>query len=182
VRGSVAGFSPRGVQNAGAQSGSQYTRLLAGMIGVQPIEPVVPEALLPANDGGRRGLELSLDRAERHAFPQHQNQLGAKHISGGQRTRLANSLVMVTLLQATSASSSAELPRRARTMRADGEHPIWHYAVRVARLGGYGASKTYRKAAASCQQKFPVPLTVPLKLRLARISTYLGGARRLVSC
>jgi site-specific recombinase XerD len=53
------------------------------MIGVQSIEPVAPEALLPANDGGRRGLELSLDRAERHAFPQHQNQLGAKHISGG---------------------------------------------------------------------------------------------------
>ena len=90
VRGSVAGFSPRGGQNAGAQSGSQYTGLLAGMIGVQSIEPVAPEALLPANDGGRRGVELSLDRAEGRAFRQHQNQLSAKHVSGGQRTGLGD--------------------------------------------------------------------------------------------
>ncbi len=55
-------------------------------------------------------------------------------------------------------------------------HPVWHHAVRVARLGGYGASKAYRKAATSCQQKFPVPLTVPLKLRLTRISTCLGSS------
>jgi hypothetical protein len=27
-----------------------------------------------------------------------------------------------------------------------------------------------------------VPLTVPLKIRLTRISTYLDGPRRLVSC
>jgi len=31
-------------------------------------------------------------------------------------------------------------------------------------------------------KKNPVPLSVPLKLRLTRISTYLGGPRRLVSC
>jgi hypothetical protein len=31
-------------------------------------------------------------------------------------------------------------------------------------------------------RKNPVPLSVPLKLRLTRISTYLGGPGRLVSC
>src|SRR5271169_5594688 len=50
VRGPVAGFSPRVGQNSGAQSGSQYTGLLTGMIGVQSIESVTTEALLPAND------------------------------------------------------------------------------------------------------------------------------------
>ena len=90
VRGPVAGFSPRVGQNAGAQSGSQYTGFLAGMMGVQSIESVTTEALLPANDRGRRGLELSLDRVEGRAFVQHQNQLGAKHISGGQRSRLGD--------------------------------------------------------------------------------------------
>ena len=92
-----------------------------------PSSPVLPEALLPANDGGRRGLELSLDRVEGGAFCQHEDQLGAKHVSGRQRTGLgdaaevgmvllgeqdlaanghdsldANSLVMVTLRQSTS--------------------------------------------------------------------------------
>jgi hypothetical protein len=50
VGGSVAGLSPRGGQNAGAQSRSQHSGLLAGMIGVQSLESVLPEALLPAND------------------------------------------------------------------------------------------------------------------------------------
>ena len=90
VRGPVAGFFPRSGQDAGAHSGSQHTGLLAGMIGVQSLKPILPEALLPAHDGGRRGLELSLDRIERRAFGQHQNQLGAKHISGGQSTRLGD--------------------------------------------------------------------------------------------
>jgi hypothetical protein len=35
------------------------------MIGVQSLESVLPEALLPTNDGGRRGLELALDGVER---------------------------------------------------------------------------------------------------------------------
>ena len=127
VRGPVAGFFPRGGQDAGAQSRSQHPGFLAGMIGVKSLESVLPEALLPAHDGGRGGLELSLDGVEGCAFGQHQNQLGAKHISGGQRTGLgdaakvamlllgeqdfaasghdsfdANRLVMVTLRQATS--------------------------------------------------------------------------------
>ena len=90
VRGSIAGFSPRGGQDEGAQSGGQYAGLLAGMIGVESLKSVAPEALLPANDRGRRGLELSLDRVEGRAFVQHQNQLGAKHVSGGQRSRLGD--------------------------------------------------------------------------------------------
>lgn len=83
VRRPVAGLSPRGGHNAGAQSGRQHTGLLTRMIGVQSLESVLPEALLPANDGGRRGLELLLDGTKGRAFRQHQNQLGAKHISGG---------------------------------------------------------------------------------------------------
>src|SRR5437660_2679812 len=58
VRRPVAGLSPRGGQDAGAQSGSQHTGFLPGMIGVQSFESELPEALLPANDGGRRSLEL----------------------------------------------------------------------------------------------------------------------------
>ena len=46
-----------------------------------------PEALLPANDGRRCGLELLLDRAKGHAVGQHQNQLGAKYISRQGRVR-----------------------------------------------------------------------------------------------
>src|SRR2546426_548862 len=97
------------------------------MIGVQSFQSRLPEALLPANDGGCSGLELLLDRAKGHAFGQHQNQLGTKYIAGRQSTRLrdaaelrlllrgeidvttggharfdASSLVMVTLRQATS--------------------------------------------------------------------------------
>jgi hypothetical protein len=60
------------------------------MIGVQSIESGLPEALLPANDRGRCGLELPLDRIEGRPFRQHQNQLGAKHKSGGQRTGLGD--------------------------------------------------------------------------------------------
>src|SRR6266849_851206 len=71
VRRPVAGFSARGGQDTGAQSRSQHTGHLAGMIGVQSLESVVPEALLPANDSGRRSLELSLDGVERRAFRQH---------------------------------------------------------------------------------------------------------------
>ena len=90
VRRPVARFSPRGRQDAGAQSRSQNAGLLAGMIGVQSLQSVSPEALLPAHDGGRRGLELSLNRVEGRAFCQHENQLGAKHVSGRQSTGLGD--------------------------------------------------------------------------------------------
>ena len=90
VGGSVAGLSPRGGQNAGAQSRSQHSGLLAGMIGVQSLESVLPEALLPANDRRRRGLQPLLDGIEGRAFRQHQDQLGAKHVPGGQRPGLGD--------------------------------------------------------------------------------------------
>jgi hypothetical protein len=44
------------------------TLLLAGMIGVQSLESVLPEALLLANDRQRRGLQPLLDGVERRAF------------------------------------------------------------------------------------------------------------------
>lgn len=90
VRGPVARFSPRGRQDAGAQSRSQHMGLLTGMIGVQSLESALPKALLPANDGGRRGLQLSLDRVEGRAFCQQEDQLGAKHISGRQSAGLGD--------------------------------------------------------------------------------------------
>jgi hypothetical protein len=42
VRGPVTRFSPRGRQDAGAQSRSQHTGLLPGMIGVQSLQSVYP--------------------------------------------------------------------------------------------------------------------------------------------
>jgi hypothetical protein len=87
-----------GGQDQGAQSGSQYAGLLAGMIGVQSIESVAPEALLPANDRGRRGLELSLDSVEGRAFRQHQNQLGAKHVSGRPAEKFKRVAIAIALI------------------------------------------------------------------------------------
>ena len=48
------------------------------------------EALLSADDGGSGGLQLPLDGAERHAFRQHQDKLGAKDVAHWQRARLSN--------------------------------------------------------------------------------------------
>jgi hypothetical protein len=62
------------------------------MIGVQSLQSVSPEALLPANDGGRRGLELSLNRVEGRAFFQHEDQFGAKHVFGRQSTGLGDAI------------------------------------------------------------------------------------------
>jgi len=51
-RGTVAGFLAGGRQNPGPAKPESSTRgLLAGMIGVEPVEPGFEEALLPADDG-----------------------------------------------------------------------------------------------------------------------------------
>ena len=98
MRGTVAGFLAGGRQNPGAQSRSQHRGLLAGMIGIEPIEPGLEEALLPANDGGSSGLQPALDGAEGRAFGQHQDELGAKDVAGRQRTRLSNAAEFRTLV------------------------------------------------------------------------------------
>ncbi len=90
VRRPVAGLSPRGRQDASVQSRSQHPGLLAGMIGVQSLDPLLPETLLPANDRGRSGLQPLLDRVEGRPFCQHQDQLGAKHVTGRQSTGLGD--------------------------------------------------------------------------------------------
>jgi len=97
------------------------------MTGVESIEPALLEAPLPTQDRGRGGLEMPFDGVEGCALRQQQDQFGAKHVSGGQRTGLGNAaevgvllpgeqdlaasshdcldatrLVMVTLRQATS--------------------------------------------------------------------------------
>src|SRR5246500_2115708 len=58
--GAVAGFLAGGRQNPGPQSRSQNRGLLAGMIGVEPVEPSFDEALLPADDGGALVCSLRL--------------------------------------------------------------------------------------------------------------------------
>ena len=73
VRGPVAGFFSRGGQDAGTQSGSPNLGFLAGMIRVQSFQSVLPEALLPANDGRRSGLQLPLDGVEGRTFCQHED-------------------------------------------------------------------------------------------------------------
>jgi hypothetical protein len=65
---------------------------------------MLPEALLPADDGGRCGLELPLDRAKGRAFGWHQNHLGAKHVSGGQRTGLGDAAEVRMLLRVSKIS------------------------------------------------------------------------------
>ena len=58
--GTVAGFLAGGRQDPGPQSRSQNRRLLAGMIGIEPVEPGLEEALLPADDGGSLVCSLRL--------------------------------------------------------------------------------------------------------------------------
>lgn len=98
MRGTVAGFLAGGGQNPGAQSRSQQRSLLAGVIGIEPVEPGLEETLLPADDGGSRGLQLPLDRAERRALSQHQDKLGAKDVARGQRAGLSNAAEFQTLV------------------------------------------------------------------------------------
>jgi hypothetical protein len=68
------------------------------MVGVQPIQPEFEKALLPTNDGGSTGLQLTLDRVERASFGQHQDELGAKHVACRQGTRLRNAAEFGTLV------------------------------------------------------------------------------------
>src|SRR5260370_1137225 len=96
--GTVAGFLAGGRQNPGPQSGSQNRGLLAGMIGVEPVEPRFQEALLPADDRGSTGLQPALNGVEAASFCQHQDELGAKDVAGLETTRLALSPKFRTLL------------------------------------------------------------------------------------
>src|ERR1700757_3536578 len=88
--GPVAGFLARGRQNPGPQSGSQNRGLLAGMIGIEPVEPAFEEALLPADDRGSTGLQPALNDVEGSSFCQHQDELSAKDVAGRQGTRLSD--------------------------------------------------------------------------------------------
>jgi hypothetical protein len=60
MRGTVAGFLAGSRRNPGSQSRSQNRGLLAGMIGVEPVEPGFEEALLPADDVGALVCSLRL--------------------------------------------------------------------------------------------------------------------------
>ena len=92
VRRSIARFLTRCRQNLRPQSRCQHAGRLTRMMGIQSIHSQPKEARLPADDGRCRGAKLLLDHAETGAFGQHQNQSSAKHISGGQRTRLRNAV------------------------------------------------------------------------------------------
>ena len=53
------------------------------MIGIEPIESGLEEALFPADDGGSTGLQHTLDGVEGGSLGQHQDELGAKDVSAG---------------------------------------------------------------------------------------------------
>jgi len=97
MRGPVAGFVAGGGQNPGPQPRSQHRGLLAGVIGVEPVEPRFEEALLPADDGGSTGLQPALNGIE-GGFCQHQDELSAKDVAGRQRTRLGDAAEFRTLV------------------------------------------------------------------------------------
>src|SRR5262249_61248509 len=86
MRGTVAGFLASGRQNPGPQSRSQNRGLLAGMIGVEPLQPRFEEALLPADDRGSTGLQPARNGVEGGSFWQHEDELGAKDVARRQRT------------------------------------------------------------------------------------------------
>src|SRR5258708_12414100 len=68
--GTVAGFLAGGRQNPGPQTRSQLRGLLAGMIGIEPVETGFEEALLPADDRGPPGFHPPLNRIEISSFRQ----------------------------------------------------------------------------------------------------------------
>jgi hypothetical protein len=68
------------------------------MIGIEPIESGLEEALLPADDGGSTGLQHTLDGVEGGSFGQHQDELGAKYVAGRQGTRLSDAAEFRTLI------------------------------------------------------------------------------------
>jgi hypothetical protein len=68
------------------------------MISVQPIEPGLEEALLPANDRGSTGLQPALNGVEGGSVCQHQDELGAKDLAGRQGTRLSDAAEFRTLV------------------------------------------------------------------------------------
>src|SRR5204863_231501 len=64
-----------GRQNRGPQCRRQHRGLLAGMIGIEPIESGLKEALLPADDGRGTRLQSGLDGVEGSSLGQHQDEL-----------------------------------------------------------------------------------------------------------
>ena len=90
MRGTVAGFLAGGRQNPCPQRRGQNRGLLAGMIGVESVEPAFEEALLPADDGGSTRLQPALNDIERGSFCQHQDELSAKDVTRRKRSRLSN--------------------------------------------------------------------------------------------
>ena len=55
---------------------------------VEPLYAVPLEALAPARDGRRTGVQLALNRVIAQAIGQGQNQTGSEYIAGRQATRL----------------------------------------------------------------------------------------------
>ena len=99
MRGTVAGFLAGGGQNPSPQRRSQHRGLLARMIGIEPLESALEEALLPANDGRGARQQPTFDGAEGSSFGQQQDQLGAKDVAGRQRTGLSNAAEFQTLVR-----------------------------------------------------------------------------------
>ena len=98
VRGTVLRLSAGSRENPGSQLRSQHRSRLSRVAGIQAVDPGSNEALLPAADGRCRGPQPLLDRTERRSLGQHQDQTGAKDISGGQRTGLGNTAEFQSLV------------------------------------------------------------------------------------
>jgi len=99
MRGTIARFLAGGRQNSGPQCRRQHHGLLAGMIGIEPIESGLKEALLPADDGRGTRLQSALDGVEGSSLGQHQDELGAKNVTRRQGTRLSNAAKFYTLVR-----------------------------------------------------------------------------------
>ena len=113
VSGTILGLSAGGRQNPGSQFRGQHRGGLAGMAGIQSVQPSSNESVLPADNGRRRSSQSLLNRAERRSFGQHQNQPRTEDISGRQGSGLGNAAKFQLLL-------FAEYHRINRHTRLDG--------------------------------------------------------------
>ena len=98
MRGAVSGLAAGGRKDAGAQLGGELGGRLPGTVRFESVEAAGEEALLPAGNGRRRGIELRLDGVVGGAVGEQQQDLGAEHESGRQRLRACDLFQLAALL------------------------------------------------------------------------------------
>ena len=85
VPGAVARFPAGGVEDPGAQPGSEFRGRLAGTMRFEPVEASAKEPFLPLPDRGRGGVELVDYGLVGEPLSQQQQNLGPLHESCRQR-------------------------------------------------------------------------------------------------